>query len=115
MPNRSAACSVMLAAVRSGLRQSGSVNSRIGGAIRSYIWPAGALAPVCAELMADGGPQVVAYVLGTEGDPQVYSRQRATLEEVGCLVPETNARAAYAAGALALRRPELAEGDSRTP
>ena len=26
--------------------------------------------------MADGGPQVVAYVLGTEGDPQVYSRQR---------------------------------------
>jgi FdrA protein len=81
----------------------------------SHADPAGALAPVCAELMADGGPQVVAYVLGTEGDPQVYSRQRATLEEVGCLVPETNARAAYAAGALALRRPELAEGDSRTP
>ena len=74
----------------------------------SHVDPAGQLAPVCAAVMADGGPQVVAYVLGTEGDPQVYSRQRATLEEAGCLVPETNARAAYAAGALALRKPELA-------
>lgn len=70
--------------------------------------PAGQLAPVCAELMADGGPVVVAYLLGTEDDPQVYSRQRATLEQAGCLVPETNARAAYAAAALALRRPEVA-------
>lgn len=75
----------------------------------SHPDPAAELAPVCAELMADGGPQVVAYVLGTESDPQVYSRQRARLEDVGCLVPETNARAAYAAGALAARQPELAE------
>lgn len=74
--------------------------------------PAGQLAPVCAELMAGDGPQVVAYVLGTEDDPQVYSRQRAALEEVGCLVTETNARAAHAAAALALRCPELVE--SRT-
>ena len=71
--------------------------------------PAGQLAPVCAELSADGGPVVVAYLLGTEADPQSYSRQRAVLEEAGCLVPETNARAAYAAAALVLRRPELAE------
>jgi len=78
----------------------------------SHADPASELAPICAELMRDGGPQVVAYVLGTEGDPQVYSRQRHTLETAGCLVPETNARAAYAAGALALRRPELAEGGS---
>ena len=75
----------------------------------SHPDPAGQLAPVCAELMAGGGPQVVAYVLGTEGDPQVYSRQRATLEAVGCIVPETNARAAHATAALVLRRPELAE------
>lgn len=75
----------------------------------SHPDPAGLLAPVCAELMADGGPQVVAYVLGTEGDPQVYSRQRAALEAVGCIVPQTNARAAYAAGAITLRRPELSE------
>jgi FdrA protein len=71
--------------------------------------PAGQLAPVCAELMAADGPQVVAYVLGTEDDPQVYSRQRATLEEAGCLVAETNAEAARAAAALTLRRPELVE------
>lgn len=75
----------------------------------SHADPAGQLAPVCADLMADGGPQVVAYVLGTEGDPQVYSQQRTALEEAGCLVPETNARAAYTACALALRKPELAE------
>jgi FdrA protein len=74
----------------------------------SHPDPAGALVPICAQLMADGGPQVVAYVLGTEGDPQVYSRQRAALEAVGCIVPETNARAAYAAAGLALRRPDLA-------
>lgn len=73
--------------------------------------PAGQLAPVCAELTAVDGPRVVAYVLGTEDDPQVYSRQRAALEEAGCLVTETNARAAYAAAALALRRPELVECD----
>ncbi|HEU0102164.1 MAG TPA: hypothetical protein VFR07_07555 [Mycobacteriales bacterium] len=73
----------------------------------SHEDPAGQLAPLCAELMADGGPQVVAYVLGTEQDPQVYSRQRAVLEAVGCIVPETNARAAHVAAALALRRPEL--------
>lgn len=78
----------------------------------SHADPAGQLAPVCADLMRGGGPQVVAYVLGTEGDPQVYSRQRSILEEAGCLVPETNARAAYAAGALALRRPELTEEET---
>lgn len=78
----------------------------------SHPDPAGQLAPVCADLMADDGPQVVAYVLGTEADPQVYSRQRRTLEDAGCLVPETNARAAYAACALALRKPELAERGS---
>jgi FdrA protein len=76
----------------------------------SHSDPAGFLAPVCEELMAGSGPQVVAYVLGTEGDPQVYSRQRAVLEAAGCIVPETNARAAYAAAALALRTPALAEG-----
>jgi FdrA protein len=75
----------------------------------SHPDPASLLAPVCQELMAGSGPQVVAYVLGTEGDPQVYSVQRAALEAVGCIVPETNARAAYAACALALRKPALAE------
>lgn len=75
----------------------------------SHEDPAGQLAPVCAEVMADGGPQVVAYLLGTEADPQVYSRQRAVLVEAGCIVPETNARAAYVAAALVRRDPALAE------
>ena len=56
--------------------------------------------------MADGGPQVVAYVLGTERDPQGYSAQREVLEKAGCLVPETNAAAARVAAALATRRPD---------
>jgi FdrA protein len=65
--------------------------------------------PVLAELMADGGPQVVAYVLGSNSDPQDYGRQRAMLEGIGCIVTETAARAAYAAAAIAGRRAELAE------
>ncbi len=72
--------------------------------------PAGQLAPVCEALMADGGPQVVAYVLGTEDDPQGYAAQRARLEEVGCIVPETAARAALAAAAIAARTPDLVAG-----
>jgi FdrA protein len=75
----------------------------------SHDDPAGALAPVLAEVMGGGGPAVVAYVLGTDDDPQGYTRQRAKLEEVGCIVPETNARAALAAAAIAVRRPEIAE------
>lgn len=71
--------------------------------------PAGQLAPVLSEIMADGGPQVVAYVLGSDTDPQDYARQRATLEEIGCLVTETAARAACTAAAIASRRPELTE------
>ena len=70
---------------------------------------AAALAPVLAEVMADGGPQVVTYVLGSSGDPQGYARQRAALEAAGCLVTETAARAAYLAAAIAARKPEIAE------
>jgi FdrA protein len=74
--------------------------------------PAGPLASVAAEIRSEGGPRVIAYLLGTEADPQPYSAQRARLEEAGVLVAETNARAAHAAVALALRRPELAETDT---
>jgi FdrA protein len=68
--------------------------------------PAGALAPVCAQVRA-GGAQVVAYVLGTEADHQGLAAQQATLAEAGCLVAPTAARAALAAAAIATRRPEL--------
>jgi FdrA protein len=71
--------------------------------------PADVLAPVCAEaLAAPHRPQVVAYVLGSRHDPQGEAGQRRRLEEVGCVVPRTAARAALAAAAIALRRPELA-------
>ncbi|MDQ1515314.1 MAG: FdrA protein [Actinomycetota bacterium] len=72
--------------------------------------PAGRLAPVCADIRAGGrGPAVVAYVLGTDGDPQGLAGQRAALEAAGCIVPPTAGRAALAAAALAARRPDLVE------
>jgi FdrA protein len=55
------------------------------------------------------GPAVVAYVLGTEQDPQPALDQRARLEEAGCLVAPSNARAALLAAAIASRRTERAE------
>jgi FdrA protein len=76
----------------------------------SHPDPAGRLAPVCAEIHDGGrGPVVVAYVLGTDADPQGLEAQQATLAEAGCLVTSTAARASLAAAALATRRPELAE------
>jgi FdrA protein len=69
--------------------------------------PAGALAPACAEAV-ERGVRVVAYVLGTEDDPQGYERQRRTMGEAGCLVAPTSARSALMAAAIAARRPEMA-------
>jgi FdrA protein len=67
--------------------------------------PAGVLAPACADLRGPDGPQVVAYVLGTDRDPQGYRQQVCTLVEAGCVVTETAARAALAAAAIATRDP----------
>lgn len=63
--------------------------------------PAGVLAPVCESVMADGGPQIVAYVLGTEQDPQGFAAQRDRLVQAGCIVTETAARASLVAAAVA--------------
>ncbi|MDF2977451.1 MAG: hypothetical protein K0S40_2179 [Actinomycetospora sp.] len=71
--------------------------------------PAGELAPVCAEILAAGGPRVVVYVLGTEQDPQGFERQRRAFRDAGCVVTETAARASLAAAAIARREPALAE------
>ena len=51
----------------------------------------------------------MAYVLGTDGDPQGLAGQRTKLVEAGCIVPPTAGRAALAAAALAARRPDLVE------
>jgi len=69
---------------------------------------AGVLAPACREAV-DAGVAVVAHVVGTERDPQGLAEQGRTLEEVGCILAPTSARAALLAAAVALRRPELAE------
>lgn len=61
--------------------------------------PAGLLAAVLKKTRKP----VIASVTGTEGDPQVYSRQVATLERAGVVVAASNAQAARFAAA-ALRR-----------
>jgi FdrA protein len=68
----------------------------------SHPDPAGALEPAIREALAER-PQlaVVAYVLGTEADPQVRSRQEATLLAAGARLAPTNASAARLAAALA--------------
>jgi FdrA protein len=76
----------------------------------SHPDPAGRLAPVCAGIHDGGrGPVVVAYVLGTDADPQGLEAQRATLAEAGCVVAPTAARASLAAAAVATRCPELVD------
>jgi FdrA protein len=68
--------------------------------------PAGMLAPAMEKVTVSGAV-VVAYVLGTELDPQGFKAQQETLRQAGCIVTETAARAALAASALALRDPAL--------
>ncbi|HET6686694.1 MAG TPA: hypothetical protein VFH02_09240 [Jiangellaceae bacterium] len=71
--------------------------------------PAAVLAPACEAVMADGGPQVVAYVLGTEQDPQGFVAQRDRLVQAGCIVTETAARASLVAAAIATGEVALAD------
>ncbi|HEU5002001.1 MAG TPA: protein FdrA [Actinomycetota bacterium] len=73
----------------------------------SHPDPAAVLAPACAAA-GRGGAVVVAYVLGTEADPQRRSAQEAALGAAGCLLAPTAARAALMAAAIAIRQPELA-------
>ena len=75
--------------------------------------PAAMLAPAAAEIVASGAA-VVVYVLGTERDPQDFERQRSIVREAGCVVAETNARAALAAAALVNRDPALVHHDLST-
>jgi FdrA protein len=63
--------------------------------------PAGVLAPACEAVMSGGGPQIVAYVLGTEQDPQGFAAQRDRLVQAGCIVTQTAARASLVAAAVA--------------
>jgi FdrA protein len=51
----------------------------------------------------------VAYVLGTDADPQGLAGQRRRLAEAGRLLAPTGARAALMTAALSRRQPTLAE------
>lgn len=74
----------------------------------SHPDPASMLAPACSKVTASpDGPAVVAYVLGTEADPQGLDAQRRRLEDAGCILAPTAARAALASAAIASRRPGL--------
>ncbi|MBB3043052.1 protein FdrA [Nocardioides soli] len=68
--------------------------------------PAGMLAPAVEKVIASGAV-VVAYVLGTDLDPQNRAVQVATLRAAGCVVAPTAARAALAGAAISLRDPAL--------
>jgi len=73
----------------------------------SHPDPAGEIASTCADLVASGAA-VVAYVLGTQADPQDFDAQRRTLREAGAIVSQTSAQAARVAAAIAAGRPDLA-------
>ena len=76
--------------------------------------PASVLAPACADVAGrPGGPVVVAYVLGTDADPQGLAGQRGRLAAAGCLLAPTGARAALMTAALSRRQPTLAEARLR--
>lgn len=68
--------------------------------------PAGMLAPGIEKVVASGAT-VVAYVLGTELDPQGRAAQADRLRAAGCVVTSTAARAALAGAAISLRDPAL--------
>ena len=62
--------------------------------------PAGALTQVIMQAKAQRNIAVVAFVCGTEEDPQVRSKQEAALKAAGCLVAASSTQAAAWAAAL---------------
>jgi FdrA protein len=75
----------------------------------SHPDPASALAGTCAEITrGPDSPAIVAYVLGTDLDPQGLELQQDRLAEAGCVLATTGAGSARLAAAIASRRPELA-------
>ncbi|CAN5182337.1 acyl-CoA synthetase FdrA [soil metagenome] len=72
--------------------------------------PAEVLAPACEEVTSqDDAPVVMAYVCGSDSDPQDREDQRRRLQEAGCVLAPTGARAALLAAAIAAREPAIAE------
>lgn len=70
--------------------------------------PASVLARAC-RVATGVRIAVVAHVVGTDRDPQGSDDQCRQLEDAGCVVAPTGARAALLAAAVASRKPEMAE------
>ena len=73
-----------------------------------HLDPAGALAPAIAQARAEAEREgrhlsVLAFVCGTEGDPQRLSVQQSRLREAGALVLPNSSAAARVAGEIAVR------------
>ena len=61
-----------------------------------------AMAPALSDIPAHdaGGPVLLGFVCGTEGDPQGLARQRAAMTDLGVLLAENNAQAVRTAAAI---------------
>ena len=65
-----------------------------------HMDPAGALAQAIMQAKAGRDLPVVAFVCGTEEDPQVRSQQEAKLKAAGCIVASSSTQAAHIAARL---------------
>ncbi|PJG49626.1 hypothetical protein CAF53_01935 [Sphingobium sp. LB126] len=80
----------------------------------SHPDPASVLAPAAAKVV-DAGAVVLVCVVGAPADPQDLRRQREQFERAGCILAPTTARAAYAAVAIAIRQPAIANATEIRP
>ena len=64
--------------------------------------PVATMAPALSAVPRpnDGGPVLLGFVCGTDGDPQGLARQRAALSDRGVLLADNNAQAVRTAAAI---------------
>ena len=65
-----------------------------------HMDPAGALSEAIMQARAKRDLPVIAFVCGTEEDPQVRSQQEAKLRAAGCIVASSSTQAAQMAAEL---------------
>jgi len=68
----------------------------------SHEDPVAAMTPALSAVPghANGGPVLLGFVCGTEGDPQGLARQRAAMADLGVLLADNNAQAVRTAAAI---------------
>ena len=65
-----------------------------------HVDPAGALSQAIMQAKAKRDLPIIAFVCGTEEDPQVRSKQEAELKAAGCVVASSSTHAAQMAAQL---------------